>query len=156
MNQTTTQSLTVDLLWKLARIGAPSLSPDGSQVVCAVTQPSMEDNRSRSALWLFSTTGLPPRQLTTCGDKDSQPQFSPCGDWIAFVATREQDGKKDPSPQLYLIPTAGAEARRAGEVPTGVCGFKWFPDSRHTRSPGSHASGSSQRAEATAAIWWPG
>ena len=131
MNQTTTQSLTVDLLWKLARIGAPSLSPDGSQVVCAVTQPSMEDNRSRSALWLFSTTGLPPRQLTTCGDKDSQPQFSPCGDWIAFVATREQDGKKDPSPQLYLMPTAGGEARRAGEVPTGVCGFKWFPDSRH-------------------------
>lgn len=131
MNQKTAQTLTVDLLWKLQRIGTPSLSPDGSQVVCAVTQPSMEDNRNRSALWLFSTTGLAPRQLTTCGEKDSQPKFSPCGAWIAFVATRDQDGKKDSSPQLYLIPTAGGEARRAGEVPTGVCGFKWFPDSRH-------------------------
>ena len=131
MNQKTAQTLTVDLLWKLQRIGAPSLSPDGSQVVCAVTQPSMEDNRNRSALWLFSTDGSAPRQLTTGGEKDSQPKFSPCGKWIAFVATREQDGKKDSSPQLYLIPIAGGEARRAGEVPTGVCGFKWFPDSRH-------------------------
>lgn len=123
-------ALTVDLLWKLQRIGAPSLSPDGAQVVCALTQPSMQGNHSRSALWLFSTAGLAPKQLTTCGDKDSQPRFSPTGEWIAFVATREHDGKKDDTAQLYLIPADGGEARRAGEVPTGVCGFRWFPDGR--------------------------
>ena len=88
MTLKTATALTVDLLWKLQRIGAPSLSPDGAHVVCALTQPSMQDNRSRSALWLFSTHGSAPRQLTTCGDKDSQPRFSPTGEWIAFVATR--------------------------------------------------------------------
>jgi len=68
MNQKTAQSLTVDLLWKPQRIGAPSLSPEGSQVVCAVTQPSMEDNRNRIPPWLFSTAGPAPRPLTTGGE----------------------------------------------------------------------------------------
>lgn len=128
MAKTSSTPLTVDLLWQLQRIGAPSLSADGAQVVCSVTQPSMQDNRSASSLWLLSTLGGEPRQLTQCGDKDGQPRFSPTGEWIAFVAKREQNGVKDETPQLYLIPPDGGEARRAGVVPTGVDAFKWFPD----------------------------
>ena len=51
------QPLTVDALWALQRIGAPSLSPDGAQAVAAVTRYSMKDNKSASSLWLMSTTG---------------------------------------------------------------------------------------------------
>ena len=122
--------LTIDTLWKLQRIGAPSLAPDGAQAVCALASYSMEDNRSSSALWLLSTLGGRPRALTHCGDKDGQPQWSPRGDLIAFVARREQQGRKDDEPQLYLIAPDGGEARRAGLVPTGVEAFAWFPDGR--------------------------
>ncbi len=51
------KSLTIDTLWKLQRAGAPSLAPDGAQAVCSLGSHSMEDNKSRSALWLLSTLG---------------------------------------------------------------------------------------------------
>ena len=126
----TSKQLTVELMWQLQRLGAPSISPDGAQAVCAVAQPSVKENKIQSAIWLLSTLGGQPRQLTQCGEKDGRPQFSPNGEWVAFVASREQNGKKDDEPQLYLIPPDGGEAKRAAEVATGVVDFKWFPDSK--------------------------
>ena len=126
----TSKQLTVELMWQLQRLGAPSISPDGAQAVCAVAQPSVKENKIQSAIWLLSTLGGQPRQLTQCGEKDGRPQFSPNGEWVAFVATREQNGKKDDEPQLYLIPPDGGEAQRAADVATGVVDFKWFPDSK--------------------------
>ncbi|TCP01846.1 S9 family peptidase [Rubrivivax gelatinosus] len=125
-----TKPITVDDLWKLERIGAPSLSPDGAQAVAAVTRYSMEDNKSASSLWLFSTLGGAARALTACGDKDGQPQWSPKGELVAFVAKREQQGEKDETAQLYVIAPDGGEARRAATVATGVEAFRWCPDGR--------------------------
>ncbi len=122
------KSITVEDLWALQRIGAPSLSPDGAQVVAAVTRYSMQDNQASSSLWLLSTLGGQPRALTTCGDKDGSPRFSPLGDRVAFTARREQQGHKDTTAQLYLIAPDGGEAVRAAPVATGVEGFRWAPD----------------------------
>lgn len=122
----------VDALWKLDRIGEPSLSPDGAQAVASVTRYSMDANQAQSSLWLFSTLGGGPRRLTEAGDKDGCPQWSPRGDLIAFTAKREQAGpdgrSRDEVAQLYVIAPDGGEARRVGVVPTGVESFKWFPD----------------------------
>ena len=85
----------VDELWQLDRIGGVSLSPDGAQAVCSVSSYSMADNKSAASLWLLSTFGGEPRRLTSCGEKDGQPAWSPTGDRIAFVAKREQQGEKD-------------------------------------------------------------
>jgi dipeptidyl aminopeptidase/acylaminoacyl peptidase len=120
--------ITVEDLWKLERIGTPSLSPDGAQAVAAVTRYSMDDNQSASSLWLLSTLGGAPRALTTCGSKDGAPRWSPRGDLIAFTAKREQEGAKDKESQLYVIAPDGGEARRAAEVATGVEAFRWCPD----------------------------
>ncbi|PTT91650.1 S9 family peptidase [Pelomonas sp. HMWF004] len=124
------QAFDVDSLWALDRIGEPSLSPDGAQAVAGVTRYSMEANKAQSSLWLFSTLGGTPRRLTEAGDKDSNPQWSPTGEWIAFTARRDQGGIKDEEAQLYVIAPDGGEARRVGWVPTGVDAFKWFPDGR--------------------------
>ena len=125
------QAITVDDLWQMQRLGPPSLSPDGAQVVCSLGSHSMQNNQSHSALWLLSTLGGQPRQLTQCGDKDGQPAFSPRGDRIGFIAKREQQGHKDETPQLYVIPADGGEAHRVGDIATGVDGFRWCPDGRH-------------------------
>lgn len=114
----------------MERLGAPSLCPDGAQVVCSLTTPSLKDNRSNASLWLLSTLGGRPRRLTHCGSKDGQARFSPRGDLIGFVAKREQEGVKDTQSQFYVIPPDGGEARRVGQVATGVEAFKWFPDGR--------------------------
>jgi dipeptidyl aminopeptidase/acylaminoacyl peptidase len=122
--------LTVDHLWQIQRIGAPSLAPDGAQAVASVTAHSMEDNQAQSSLWLLSTLGGAPRALTRCGDKDGQPRWSPRGDRIAFTARREQQGSKDDNAQLYLIAPDGGEAQRVASVATGVEAFRWCPDGK--------------------------
>jgi len=122
--------LSVDDLWKIERAGGVSLSPDGAQAVCSVTKFSMDDNKGASSLWLLSTFGGGPRRLTSCGEKDGQAAWSPQGDRIAFVAKREQEGRKDETPQLYVIAPDGGEARRVSDFAPGIEAFRWFPDGK--------------------------
>jgi dipeptidyl aminopeptidase/acylaminoacyl peptidase len=118
--------ITADDLWKIKRPSGLSLSPDGSQTVCSLTRYDMDENKASTSLWLLSTFGGEPRQLTSCGDKDGQASWSPDGKWIAFVAKRSGDDE----PQLYLIAPDGGEAQRVGRVSTGVSAIKWFSDSK--------------------------
>ncbi|MCK6423512.1 MAG: S9 family peptidase [Burkholderiaceae bacterium] len=127
---TAAEAITVEHLWQMERLGAPSLSPDGAQAVVALQRWSMEDNRGHSRLWLLSTLGGAPRALTHCGEKDGDPAWSPRGDRIAFLAQREQDGVKDEARQLYLIAPDGGEAQRATRQPGGIEAFRWLPDGR--------------------------
>ncbi len=122
--------ITVEDLWQIERVGAPSLAGDGVQAVVSVTSHSMTTNQASSSLWLLNTLGGTPRALTHCGDKDGQPRFSPAGDLIAFVGKRDQQGHKDQEAQLYVIAADGGEARRVATVATGVEAFRWFPNGR--------------------------
>src|SRR3990167_3885869 len=125
------QQMTIDDLWQLQRLGPPSVSPDGAQVVCALASFSMDENKSDSALWLLATLGGEPRPLTHWGAKGGRPRFSPDGHLVGFVAQREQQGHKDEAPQFYVIPVDGGEAQRVGDVATGIDAFRWCPDGRH-------------------------
>ena len=120
----------VETLWQIERLGPPSLAPDGAQAVAALASFSMKDNKGTSSLWLLSTLGGAPRRLTSCGDKDARPRWSPHGERIAFTAKREAGSKKDDEAQLYLIAPDGGEAERAAEVATGVEDFRWCADGR--------------------------
>jgi dipeptidyl aminopeptidase/acylaminoacyl peptidase len=124
--------LTAEELWKIERPAQPTLSPDGAQACVSVSAYDMEENKGRASLWLLSSFGGEPRRLTSAGEKDGEPQWSPDGRWIAFVAKRPApDGDKgDEESQVYLIAPDGGEARRLTDMPTGAFGIKWFPDSR--------------------------
>jgi dipeptidyl aminopeptidase/acylaminoacyl peptidase len=122
------QALDVDTLWKLGRIGGIALAPDGRRAVCALTRHDMQRNQGRTQLWLMDTTRQQARALTTGGEKDGAPAFSPRGDRIAFIGKREQEGAKDASPQLYVIDLAGGEARRVSHFEPGIESFRWLPD----------------------------
>ena len=123
--------ITVEDLWKIERPAQPTLSPDGAQVCVSVSAYDMEDNKARSSLWVLSAFGGEPRRLTSAGEKDGEPSWSPDGRWIAFVAKRPgADGKDDAEAQLYVIAPDGGEARRVTDMPTGCFGIRWFPDSR--------------------------
>ena len=125
-----TKRLDVETLWKLERVGNVSVAPDGHAAVCAVTSYSMEDNKGAASLWVLPTDGAQPRRLTRCGEKDGRPAWSPKGDCVAFVAKREQEGRKDGQGQLYLIDSRGGEAERKTHFAPGVEDFKWMPDGR--------------------------
>ena len=124
------KAITVEDLWRLERVGSVSLAPDGTQAVCGVGTYSMEENKAETHLVLLSTFGGEPCRLTSAGDKDGAPAWSPTGDRIAFIAKREQGGRKDSEPQLYVIASAGGEAERKSDFGPGVVDFKWMPDGR--------------------------
>jgi len=120
----------VETLWKLQRVAAVAVSPDGRAAVCSVTSHSMQENKGRTSLWLLPTDTTAPRKLTSAGEKDGNPAWSPKGDRIAFLAKREQGGRKDKEAQLYVIAAAGGEAERKSDFAPGVDDFKWMPDGR--------------------------
>jgi dipeptidyl aminopeptidase/acylaminoacyl peptidase len=124
------RALTAEALWALARVGTPVLSPDGRHAVCAVTQYDLGADRGRTQLWRLPTDRCAPQPLTTCGEKDGAPAWSPRGDRIAFLARRGQGDERDATPQLYLIGADGGEARRASDFAPGIECFKWLPDGR--------------------------
>ena len=130
MSKNKGKTIDIDELWALERIGAAALSPDGAQAVCSVSRYSMDENKGQTHLWLLSTFGGAPRQLTHCGDKDGQAAWSPDGSQIAFVGKREQQGTKDDAPQLYVIAPDGGEARRVSRYAPGIEAFKWLPDGK--------------------------
>ena len=88
----------------------------------------MQENKGRTHLWLLPTGSCAPRKLTSAGDKDGLPAWSPGGERIAFVAKREQDGRKDAEAQLYVISAAGGEAERKTDFAPGIDDFRWMPD----------------------------
>lgn len=118
--------ITVEDLWAVKRVGAPSLAPDGRRAVVDLTSYDLEENSSRSDLWLLDTQGGEPRQLTHHPAREGEPRWSPDGRWIAFTAKREGDE----AAQIYVISPDGGEARRLTTLATGVSALRWFPSSQ--------------------------
>jgi dipeptidyl aminopeptidase/acylaminoacyl peptidase len=120
------EPFTAERMWSLARVGPPSVAPDGRTAVVAVTRFGVEDDKPTSELWLVPTAGGEARQLTARGAADAAPVFSPDGRSVAFVGKRGDDEDK----QIYVIPIDGGEARRVTSVPGGASAPRWFPDGR--------------------------
>src|SRR5689334_18602860 len=75
-------------------------------------------------LWKVSRSGGAAERLTSGTGTETNPIFSPDGNWIAF--TGEYDGNVD----VYVIPATGGEPRRITYHPgnDGVVG--WTPDGK--------------------------
>src|SRR6516162_7480032 len=93
---TNQRALTVEDLWKVKRVGPPSISPDGQWAAVEVTTFDMDKDDSTSQIWLLSTDGGRQRQLTYSTGKNSGPKWSPDGKQIAFTAKRGEET------QIYL------------------------------------------------------
>lgn len=108
----------------LSSCGPPSLLPDGSEAVVAITAPSLADDEEVGSLWRVPTAGGAPRLLTR-GHHDTSPAVSPDGAWVAFCR-RERDGR----PHIALVEASGGEPlvlTDAASHPLGVGAPAWSP-----------------------------
>ena len=120
--------LTSEDLLKIATLSEPRFSPDGQWLAYVRTQPDLQSNGYKSAIWLAAAEGGRTRQFTSGTKRDSGPRWSPEGRWLAFVSTR---GGEKAKPQIYLIPTDGGEAHQLTEMDNGAGEPAWSPDGRY-------------------------
>ncbi|HZI43568.1 MAG TPA: hypothetical protein VFD53_00025, partial [Ilumatobacter sp.] len=89
--------IATDLLHGRSAVGAPRVSPDGAHVACAVATIDLDENITRSQVWL---DGAP----LTAGPHDAEPTWSPDGRWLAFTSRR---GEKKGDSTLHVLPVGG-------------------------------------------------
>jgi dipeptidyl aminopeptidase/acylaminoacyl peptidase len=97
---------TNEQLRQCKRMAAPRLSPDGQLALIQVTDSTA--NGGKSHIWVTSTHGDAPRQLTYSPEADKRGEhdaaWMPDGQSILFLA------KRDEHVSLYRLPMNGGEA----------------------------------------------
>ena len=151
--------LTLDDFFNWVEIKDAKLSPDGNSVLITTDRADWEQQIYRDEIWRYRIGGSDRGaggnliQLTQSGhDKDAE--WSPDGEWIAFLSGRkavngkrgagsdDDDEKSDKEGvQLYLISPKGGEAFAITSGSEEVHAFDWAPDSKAiyfaTRQPWS-------------------
>jgi len=116
----------------IPRVAGVAVSPDGRLAAYTVSTPDVAANTSRSAVWIVpiggeaagrNGVGGEARRVTS-GENDSDARFSPDGQTLAFLSTR--DGES----QVWTMPVTGGEPVKATSIATGVDAFTWAPDGR--------------------------
>ncbi len=87
-------------------------------------QPDWKQNEYISQVWLVSTAGGEPRQLTFAKNSSVHPRWSPDSRWLAFLSKRDADEQ----PQIYRMFVHGGEAERLSSHSKTISGFAWAPD----------------------------
>jgi dipeptidyl aminopeptidase/acylaminoacyl peptidase len=118
--------ITVEDVFRIAGVSSPVVSPDGRDVAYVVSTRDLDDNSSRSDVWMVPVEGGEPRRMTSSESSASEPAFSPDGRYLTFLATRG-DGARQ---QVWALDIRGGEARALTDVEEGVSGYAWSPDAR--------------------------
>jgi len=140
--QTAKPKLTFDEFFNSISFTAVKVSPDGNSVVIGTEKADWDQQIFRKELWLYRTApgGGSLIQLTQSGH-DNSPQWSPDGQWIAFLSERKGTGAKDRDAgddkdkdkdvaQLFLISPSGGEAVAITSGEDEVHAFAWSRDSK--------------------------
>jgi dipeptidyl aminopeptidase/acylaminoacyl peptidase len=143
--------LTLDEFFNSVYYRDVRLSPDGNSVAFVTERADWGKERFRDDLWLYRVNNATLLPLTQSGH-DSSPQFSPDGQWIAFLSDRpddasdgkDSDDDKDKSKEVqhvYVISANGGEAFAVTRGEEEVHAYAWAPDSKSiyfaTRTPWS-------------------
>ncbi|MFC7616056.1 S9 family peptidase [Actinokineospora soli] len=102
--------------------GAPALR--GDLLLVGVSTPDLGVDAYRGGVHRVPLDGGPAVEFTR-GFRDFAPAVSPDGARVAFLRVAE----KGASPQLWVIPADGGEAKRLTDLPLGAGAPVWSPDS---------------------------
>ncbi len=116
-------------------VSAPQWSPDGKWIAFTVTEWNRKEVRRDGHVYLVAADGgSTPFRLTNGERGETQPQWSPDGTRLAFLASRDAPapGAGAPAPryQIWLISTRGGEAEKLTDEEAGVTQYRWSPDGK--------------------------
>ncbi|MFZ3589769.1 S9 family peptidase [Bacillus sp. DJP31] len=109
-------------LYKLKSVNNPLFSPNGEYLLFVQTEMNEEDGKYYSHLFVSRKVGERIRQYTYGKVRDTQPSWSPDGEWIAFLSKRTEQT------EVYIMNQQGGEPRQVTNTANGVSQFAWSPD----------------------------
>jgi dipeptidyl aminopeptidase/acylaminoacyl peptidase len=86
--QSTGRAFTPEDWYKIARVGAGSLSPDGNTLAFTVTTVAEEKNARHTEVWIQSIAGGSSRRMTAPAFESTAPRWSDDGKTLYFTSTR--------------------------------------------------------------------
>jgi dipeptidyl aminopeptidase/acylaminoacyl peptidase len=113
-------------LARIVSVSDPQISPDGKLIVCVVSRPNLEQDRTDRELLLVDIANGAQRALTYERKGVGSPRWSPSGDRLAFEAAGGEG--KDAKPQVFVLSMAGGEAKKITDAPNGVEQLAWRPN----------------------------
>jgi len=133
--------MTIDDLMRVRFLSDVRISPDGKEIAYVVSTPSIETDSHDAVLYVVSSSGGTPLQLTHATHIYNQPipqpnlQWSPDGSLISFVALVGD------VPQVVAISASGGEAYPLTTVKDSVASkkscttcavtrYEWAPDGK--------------------------
>jgi dipeptidyl aminopeptidase/acylaminoacyl peptidase len=125
--QSATHPFHVEDMQRLLRVGEAVLSPDGKWIAYSIQASDVTKNKSVTNLWLISSGGGSPTQLTFADTgANSTARWSPDSKSLYFLSTRDEG-----TPQIFLLSTAAAgEAKQITHIAVGVNSFLLSPDGK--------------------------
>jgi dipeptidyl aminopeptidase/acylaminoacyl peptidase len=116
--------ITIDDVLALKSVGNPQVSPDGDWVAYTVRHRDMEEDESRTQIWVVPTSGGDPVPMTSPDYSASNPRWSPDNKYLSFQASKGEDART----QVWNLNRIGGEAVQFTDVKQGVSGYEWSPD----------------------------
>ena len=115
----------VNALLELKRVGDPQLSPDGRWVAFTVQTVDVAANKKPQQIWITPLTGGSPRQITSDGQANYRPRWSPDSKRIAYISDRSG------SAQIWLMDPDGGNASQVTNLSTEADGVLFSPDGKN-------------------------
>ncbi len=125
--------ISLDEFFSYVEIHGLALAPDGSMAVIGTERADWKRNRFRDDLWIWRANDNSLAPLTTTGH-DSDPHFSPDGNYIAFLSDRplidEGQSAQDAVERVWILPVHGGSAFPLYVEPLSVDAYTWSGDGK--------------------------
>ena len=117
--------LTPEVMWKMGRVGAHALSPDGTTLLYTLTRYNMAENRGVTVIVSRDLATGEEVELTDLSANSVSPVWSADGADIWFATNRSGDM------QLWKMQANGAQPKQVSHIEGGIEGFGISPDEKY-------------------------
>ncbi|RME28427.1 MAG: hypothetical protein D6800_03925, partial [Candidatus Zixiibacteriota bacterium] len=119
------RKITAEDLYNFRIATSVAISPDESRIAYTVERMDKKDQKYYTNIFVHDLTDGETRQFTHGKQVDGTPVWSPDGNTLAFISTR------DKKTGIYLMPADGGAERQLLEIDGEICNMQWTPDQCH-------------------------